>query len=51
MSDAINIPGYTHGTEALARSPVTLAQFELMKKSALFGDEDVTYLRLSHDVV
>jgi len=45
------IPGYTFGTPAVARSPVTLADFELMKKSALFGDEDVKYLRLSHDVV
>jgi Protoglobin len=28
-----------------------LAEFELMKKSVLFGDEDAKYLRLSHDVV
>ena len=45
------IPGYTYGTSAVGRSPVTPADFELMKKSALFGDEDVRYLRLSHDVV
>jgi hypothetical protein len=45
------IPGYTAGTEALARSPVTLADFELMKASALFGDDDVKHLRLSHEVV
>jgi hypothetical protein len=51
MKDEMNIPGYTYGTAAVARSPVTLADFELMKKSVLFGDEDVTYLRLSHDVV
>ena len=43
--------GYTYGTAGVARSPVTPADFELMKKSVLFGDEDVTYLRLSHDVV
>ena len=30
---------------------MTVADFELMKKSALFGDEDVKYLRLSHDIV
>lgn len=46
-----DIPGYTAGTEALARSPLTLADFELMKSSALFGDDDVKHLRLSHEVV
>ncbi len=51
MNDSTGIPGYTHGTTAVARSPVTPADFELMKKSVLFGDEDVTSLRLSHDVV
>ena len=45
------IPGYTHGTSAVAKSPVSLADFGLMQKSALFGEEDVKYLRLSHDVV
>ncbi|MGQ0696466.1 MAG: protoglobin domain-containing protein [Nitrospiraceae bacterium] len=47
----MTIPGYTYGTSAVTRSPVTLADFALMKKSALFGEEDVKYLRLSHDVV
>ncbi|MEW6323116.1 MAG: protoglobin domain-containing protein [Acidobacteriota bacterium] len=51
MSEPTTIPGYSYGTSAVARSPVTLAEFELMKKSVLFGDEDVKYLRLSHDVV
>lgn len=51
MKETTNIHGYTYGTEAVARSPVTLADFELMKKSVLFGDEDVKYLRLSRDVV
>lgn len=48
MSD---IPGYTYNTAAVPRSPVTLADFERMKASALFGDEDVKLLRMSHDVV
>ena len=43
------IPGYTLGSAA--RSPVTLAEFALMKNSALFGDDDVHALRLSHDVL
>ncbi len=51
MTATMNIPGYTYGTNAVPRSPVTLADFDLMKKSVLFGDEDVKYLRLSHDIV
>jgi hypothetical protein len=46
-----SISGYTYGTDAVARSPVTLADFELIKKSVLFTDGDVRYLRLSHAVV
>jgi hypothetical protein len=51
MNEPTTIPGYSYGTSAVTRSPVTLADFELMKKSVLFGDEDVKYLRLSHDIV
>jgi Protoglobin len=51
MKEPTTIPGYSYGTSAVTRSPVTLADFELMKKSVLFGDDDVKYLRLSHDVV
>jgi hypothetical protein len=46
-----NIAGYTFGTSAVARSPITLDDFEEMKASVLFGDEDVKYLRMSHDIV
>jgi hypothetical protein len=45
------IPGYTHGTPAVARSPVTLAELELMKKTVLFGDDDVAELRRSHAIL
>lgn len=51
MEETTSIPGYTYGTDQVARSPVTLADFDLMKKSVLFGDEDIEYLRLSHDVL
>ncbi|MBS3907851.1 MAG: hypothetical protein KGZ49_12530 [Syntrophaceae bacterium] len=51
MHETMKIPGYTYGSNTVARSPVTLADFELMKKSVLFGDEDVKYLRLSHDIL
>ncbi len=45
------IPGYTYGTAAVGRSPVTFEDFERMKQSVLFGEEDVRYLRLSHDIL
>ncbi|MBE7416592.1 MAG: protogloblin ApPgb [Ideonella sp.] len=45
------IAGYAYGSATLARSPVSAAEFELMKKSALFGDDDVQALRRSYDVL
>jgi hypothetical protein len=51
MTESMNLQGYTYGTAAVVRSPLTPADFELMKKSVLFGDEDVKYLRLSHDIL
>jgi hypothetical protein len=47
----MTIPGYTHGTSAVARSPLSLEDFEQMKSTVLFGDDDVRYLRMSRDVV
>src|SRR5690242_10605524 len=46
-----DIPGYTYGTEAVAKSPISLEEWETLKKSALFSEEDIVYLRLSHDVL
>jgi hypothetical protein len=51
MKTRATIPGYTYGTPAVTRSPVSLAEFELMQKSALFGPDDVRYLRMSYDVL
>ena len=51
MSDGAAIPGYTHGTSDVSRSPVTEADFALMKQTVLFGDEDVAALRQSREVV
>jgi hypothetical protein len=45
------IPGYTLGTPAVARSPLSLAELELIKKTVLFGDEDIHYLRMSREVL
>lgn len=51
MTQTTTIPGSGGGATVLARSPITPADFELMKKSVMFGDEDVKFLRLSHDVL
>jgi hypothetical protein len=51
MSGTGDIPGYTHGSGSVARSPVAPADFERMKQSVLFGDDDVRYLRLSREVL
>ncbi len=51
MATTTEIPGYTFGSTALAPSPLSLAEFERMKASALFGDDDLQRLRQSHDIL
>jgi hypothetical protein len=46
-----SIPGYTFASAAVSRSPVSEADFELMKKTVLFTEEDVKYLRMSREVL
>ncbi len=46
-----SIPGYTYGTAAVARSPLTLDDLELLKRTLLFGEQDVQALRLSREVL
>jgi len=46
-----DIPGYTYGTSAVVKSPISMEEWEILKKSALFSEEDVVYLRLSYDVL
>ncbi len=46
-----SIPGYRFGDPSLARSPVTLADLELLKSTVLFTQEDVKYLRMAGDVL
>jgi hypothetical protein len=43
----MTIPGYTHGTAVIARSPISLDDLARMKASVLFGEEDVRALRQS----
>ena len=51
ITEKPNIPGYDRGTEKVAKSPITLAEWEDLKKSALFSEEDAVYLRLSESVL
>jgi hypothetical protein len=44
------IPGYNPGSSEVARSPITMEEWEKLKLSAFFSDQDVIYLRLSYDV-
>jgi Protoglobin len=46
-----SIPGYTLGSDEVARSPLSSEEFELLKTSVLFGDEDVRFLRMARDVL
>jgi len=46
-----SIPGYNLGSKEIARSPISMDDWEKMKQSALFTDEDVIYLRLSYEVL
>jgi protoglobin len=45
------IPGYDYGTDTVSKSPISMEEWEELKKSALFSEEDIVYLRLSEDVL
>jgi hypothetical protein len=51
MAAFSNIPGYALGAPGVARSPISKEDFELLKKSVLFTNEDVQALRTSLDVL
>jgi hypothetical protein len=46
-----DIPGYTYGTDAVPRSPVSLDELQLLQATLLLGDEDRAALRRSGDVL
>lgn len=48
---ANDIPGYTYGTPEAAKSPVSLPDLELLKKTVNFTDEDQRYLRMAGEVL
>jgi len=45
------IAGYTYGSPALGRSPLTLEELDLLKQTVLFSDDDERYLRMAGDVL
>ncbi|MCS7207600.1 MAG: protoglobin domain-containing protein [Dehalococcoidia bacterium] len=45
------IPGYTYGTPAVAKSPITLKEFDDLKKAVMFTEEDERYLRMAGQVL
>lgn len=45
------IAGYDLGTDKVGKSPISLKDWEELKKSALFSEEDIVYLRLSEDIL
>lgn len=45
------IAGYTFGATAVAPSPVTLEDFEKLKATVLFTDEDAHYLQMAGEVL
>ncbi|MFZ1502833.1 MAG: protoglobin domain-containing protein, partial [Nitrospira sp.] len=51
MSLNPTIPGYTYGTSAVPRAAISMEEFELLKKTVLFGEEDVKALQQSKTVV
>ncbi len=38
------IPGYTLGSPAVPRAPITMQELDLLKKTLLFTDEDLLQL-------
>jgi protoglobin len=48
---AEEISGYTYGSPEAARSPVSLADLELLKKTVNFTDEDEKYLQIAGEVL
>lgn len=43
--------GYTYGTKQVVKSPFSLEDLKLLEQTLLFTDEDVKYLKMSHDIL
>lgn len=51
MESASTTPGYARGEAAVARSPVTLDELELLKRTVSFGPDDERALRRAGEVL
>lgn len=45
------IPGYTYGQPTVAHSPISAQEFDLLKQTVLWSEEDERYLRMAGDVL
>jgi hypothetical protein len=45
------IPGYTYGTDAVPRSPLSLEELRLLQGTLLLGEDDLSALRRSRDLL
>ncbi|MGE5534151.1 MAG: protoglobin domain-containing protein [Acidobacteriota bacterium] len=45
------IPGYTYGQAGTPRSPISLLELEDLKKSLLFGHDDIQWLRKARPIL
>jgi hypothetical protein len=43
--------GYTYGTNKVSKSPFSLDDLKLLQQSILFGEDDIKYLKMSHDIL
>jgi hypothetical protein len=46
-----SVPGYTYGAGEVARSPLSLEDLDLLKRTVLFTEENERYLRMAGDVL
>ncbi|HWQ12234.1 MAG TPA: protoglobin domain-containing protein [Roseiflexaceae bacterium] len=51
MTQTATIPGYTYGTDQVARSPLSEEDLALLKRTLLWTDEDDRYLRMAGAVL
>ena len=48
---ADKIPGYDYGSPNVAKSPINVQEFELLKESAGFTEQDEHWLRIAGEVL
>ncbi|MFM9838709.1 MAG: protoglobin domain-containing protein [Cyclobacteriaceae bacterium] len=52
QAQSTKIPnGYTYGTKQVAQSPFSLDELKQLQQALLFGDDDIKYLRMSHEIL